>query len=59
MSVVRWSKDDLVRLWTLFIFGLFLLSGTRLGALARRRPAMLAAGCVVVGSLFYNYRFIR
>ena len=48
-----------MRLWTLFIFGLFLLSGTRLGDLARRRPTLLVVGCAVVGSLFYSYRFVR
>lgn len=48
-----------MRLWILFIFGLFLLSGTRLGNLARNRPSLLVLGCALLGSLFYSYRFVR
>ena len=48
-----------MRLFLLFLVGCFLLGGTRRGQAIAGRPAVVMLGCVLVGALFYSYRFVR
>jgi hypothetical protein len=48
-----------MRLYLLFLVTAFVLGGVGVGRPLLRRPALLAAGCLVVGSFFYSYRFIK
>ncbi|MGB3736766.1 MAG: hypothetical protein WA964_17535 [Ilumatobacter sp.] len=48
-----------MRVWVLFLIGLFVLSGTSLGDLGRRRPSLLLMGCAVVSACYLSYRFVR
>lgn len=47
-----------MRLFLAFLFTAFMVGGTTIGRPFLRKPLYTLLGCVVVGSMFYSYRFI-
>ncbi len=48
-----------MRLYLAFLVAAFVLGGTSTGRAMIRRPLGVLVGCMLVGAMFYSYRFIQ